>query len=85
MEKFNTFQDFKYYVGNRNKVRINCCGLTNTRITRIRLKQLKGFVKQINNGNITSELSDQLSILEKEIEFRQLCLEIKSVFSIDIK
>jgi hypothetical protein len=72
MEKFNTFQDFKYYAGNRHKIRINCCGLINTRITRIRFKQLKGFVKQINNGNVTSELSDQLSILEKEIEFRQL-------------
>jgi hypothetical protein len=85
MENFNTFQDFKDYVGIRHTIRINCCGLTNTRITRIRFKQLKGFIKQINNGNLSPELSEQLLILQKESQFRQMCLDLKSVFSIEIR
>ena len=82
MEKFNTF---KNYVGIRHTIRINCCGLTNTRITKIRFKQLKGFIKQINNGNSSPELTEQLLILEKEFQFRQMCLDLKSVFSIEIR
>ena len=85
MENFNTFKDFKDYVGIRPTIRINCCGLTNTRITRIRFKQLKGFIKQINNGNSSPELTEQLLILEKESQFRQMCLNLKSVFSIEIR
>jgi hypothetical protein len=85
MENFNTFKDFKDYVGIRPTIRINCCGLTNTRITRIRFKQLKGFIKQINNGNSSPELAEQLLILEKESQFRQMCLNLKSVFSIEIR
>lgn len=85
MDNFNTFQDFKTYAGIRPTIRINCCGLTNTRITRLRFKQLKGFVKQLNNGNTSPELMEQLSILEKEVDFRQMCLNLKSVFSIEIK
>jgi hypothetical protein len=82
MENFNTF---KNYVGIRHTIRINCCGLTNTRITKIRFKQLKGFIKQINNGNSSPELTEQLLILEKEFQFRQMCLDLKSVFSIEIR
>lgn len=85
MKIFNTFQEFRQYAGNRHSIRINCCGMINTRISRIRIKQLKGFVKQINNGVISEELSEQLLILDKELEFRQLCLDLKSVFSIEIK
>lgn len=85
MEKFNIIEDFKNYAGIRHTIRINCCGLINTRITRIRFKQLKGFVKRINNGNVSTELSEQLLILEKEVQFRQICLDLKSVFSIEIK
>jgi len=82
MENFNTFEDFKDYVGIRPTIRINCCGLTNTKI---RFKQLKGFIKQINNGNSSPELTEQLLILEKESQFRQMCLNLKSVFSIEIR
>jgi hypothetical protein len=85
MENFNTFKDFKDYVGIRPTIRINCCGLTNTKITKIRFKQLKGFIKQINNGNSSPELTEQLLILEKESQFRQMCLNLKSVFSIEIR
>jgi hypothetical protein len=85
MEKFTTFKDFKNYVGIRHTIRINCCGLSNTRITKIRFKQLKGFIKQINNGNSSPELTEQLLILEKESQFRQMCLDLKSVFSIEIR
>jgi hypothetical protein len=85
MENFNTFKDFKDYVGIRPTIRINCCGLTNTRITRIRFKQLKGFIKQINNNNASPELTEQLLILQKESQFRQMCLDLKSVFSIEIR
>ena len=85
MEKFTTFKYFKNYVGIRHTIRINCCGLTNTRITKIRFKQLKGFIKQINNGNSSPELTEQLLILEKESQFRQMCLDLKSVFSIEIR
>jgi hypothetical protein len=85
MENFNTFKDFKDYVGIRPTIRINCCGLTNTKITKIRFKQLKGFIKQINNGNSSPELAEQLLILEKESQFRQMCLNLKSVFSIEIR
>ena len=85
MENFNTFKDFKDYVGIRPTIRINCCGLTNTRITKIRFKQLKGFIKQINNNNVSPELAEQLLILEKESQFRQMCLDLKSVFSIEIR
>jgi hypothetical protein len=85
MENFNTFKDFKDYVGIRPTIRINCCGLTNTRISKIRFKQLKGFIKQINNGAPSPELAEQLLILEKELLFRQMCLSIKPVFSIEIR
>ena len=85
MENFNTFKDFKDYAGIRPTIRINCCGLTNTRITKLRFKQLKGFIKQINNGNSSSELTEQLLLLEKESQFRQMCLDLKSVFSIEIR
>jgi hypothetical protein len=85
MENFITFKDFKDYVGIRPTIRINCCGLTNTRISKIRFKQLKGFIKQINNGAPSPELAEQLLILEKELLFRQMCLDLKSVFSIEIR
>jgi hypothetical protein len=85
MEDFITFNDFKNYVEIRPTIRINCCGLTNTRISKIRFKQLKGFIKQINNGNPSPELTEQLLILEKELLFRQMCLSIKPVFSIEIR
>jgi len=85
MENFITFKDFKDYIETRPTIRINCCGLTNTRISKIRFKQLKGFIKQINNGNPSPELTEQLLILEKESQFRQMCLNLKSVFSIEIR
>jgi hypothetical protein len=85
MENFITFKDFKDYIGTRPTIRINCCGLTNTRISKIRFKQLKGFIKQINNGNPSPELTEQLLILEKELLFRQMCLSIKPAFSIEIR
>jgi hypothetical protein len=85
MENFNTFKDFKSYVGIRHTIRINCCGLTNTRISRLRFKQLKGYIKQINNSNSSPELTEQLLILEKESQFRQMCLDLKSVFSVEIR
>ena len=85
MENLITFKDFKDYVGIRPTIRINFCGLTNTRISKIRFNQLKGFIKQINNNKASPELAEQRLILEKESQFRQMCLELKPVFSIEIR
>jgi hypothetical protein len=77
-------QDIKRYSNERTQIRINCFGYTNTRITRIKLKQLKGFIKQYNNQSLENIESD-IKIIQKEIEFRLLCLSLKSVFDIQVK
>ena len=85
MSYFSTFSEFRTYSVERTQIRINCCGMMNTRIHRVTFKKLKGYIKQLKNGVLSPTLSVQLSILEKECEFRQMCLSMKSVFSVELK
>jgi hypothetical protein len=78
-----TLQDIKRYSNERTQIRFNGFGYTNTRITRITLKQLQGFVKQYKNLGL--EDLEQINKIQKEIEFRLLCLSLKSVFDIKLK
>jgi hypothetical protein len=77
--------DLKQYINERIDIRINDFGYQNTRITRLSLKRLKGFIKQIDNSKLTPERFELKVIIQKEIEFRELCLSLKSVFKIKIK
>ena len=78
-----TLQDIKRYSNERTQIRFNGFGYTNTRITRIALKQLQGFVKQYKNLGL--EDLEQINKIQKEIEFRLLCFSLKSVFDIKLK
>ena len=78
-----TLQDIKRYSNERTQIRFNGFGYTNTRIIRITLKQLQGFVKQYKNLGL--EDLEQINKIQKEIEFRLLCLSLKSVFDIKLK
>ena len=78
-----TLQDIKRYSNERTQIRFNGFGYTNTRITRITLKQLQGFVKQYKNLGL--EDLEQINKIQKEIEFRLLCLSLKSIFDIKLK
>jgi len=79
-----TLQDIKMYSNERTQIRFNGFGYTNTRITRITLKQLRGFIKQYENSKLEN-LENQINKIQKEIEFRLLCLSLKSVFDIKLK
>jgi hypothetical protein len=85
MSYFNTFSEFRTYSAERVQIRINCCGMMNAKIHRVTFKKMKGYIKQLKNGVLSPELSAELSILEKESEFRQMCLSMKSVFSVELK
>ena len=78
-----TLQDIKRYSNERTQIRFNGFGYTNTRITRITLKQLQGFVKQYKNLGL--EDLEQINKIQKEIKFRLLCFSLKSVFDIKLK
>lgn len=80
-----TIQELKEYSNKRKDIRVNDFGFQNTRITRLKLKQLKGFVKQIEKQDLTPERFELRVMLDKEIEFRELCLSLKSVFHIEVK
>lgn len=86
----DTLQEIKQYAGNRHSIRLNSFGLTNARITRVPHKKLKGMLKQIKNFEnqgvpIPSPYLIDKPIVEKEVEFRELCLSLKSVFDIKLK
>jgi hypothetical protein len=96
MENFKTFSDFKLYGSSRMKIRFDGFGYTNTRIHIIPFKKLKGFKKQLDHfieidatvdfieidATVDSEL---YSLVSKEIEFREMCLSMRSIFDIKIK
>jgi hypothetical protein len=87
MENFKTFSDFKLYGSSRMKIRFDGFGYINTRIHIIPFKKLKGFKKQLDHfieidANVDSEL---YSLVSKEIEFREMCLSMRSIFDIKIK
>ena len=81
MENLN---DIKQYASERTKIRLNSFGYINTRITKMRLKQLKGYLKQYENHPLLKDTDDFLKV-KREVEFRQLCLSLKNVFCIDVK
>jgi hypothetical protein len=81
---FDKFADFKEYASNRSKFRFIGMGVDNARITKLSSGMLKGVIKQYDNqkSNITIEM---YNLVKKELEFRQVCLNLKSVFDIKIK
>lgn len=79
-----TLNQIKSYAYQRPTIRINCCGYQNTRITKLTIRVLKGIVKQITNYPQIDK-NNELPLIQKEIEFRELCLQLKSVFKIDLK
>lgn len=85
----DTLKEIKQYAGNRHSIRLNTLGFINARITKVPHKKLKGMLKQIINLENTAPLSPShlidKPIIEKEIEFRELCLSLKSVFDIKLK
>jgi gamma-glutamylcysteine synthetase len=80
-----TIQELKDYSNKRKTIRFSDFGYQNTRITRLKLKQLKGFITQIENQPLTPDRFEMRVMLEKEIEFRVLCLSLKHVFHIELK
>lgn len=87
MENFKIFSDFKLYASTRMKIRFDGFGYINTRIHIIPFKKLKGFKKQLDHfkeirANVDAEL---YNLISKEIEFREMCLSMRSVFNIKIK
>jgi hypothetical protein len=87
MENFILFTDFKLYGSSRMKIRFDGFGYTNSRIHIIPFKKLKGFRKQLDHfikidATVDSEL---YSLVSKEIEFREMCLSMRSIFYIKIK
>ena len=79
-----TIKDLKKYAGSRHLIRIEGWGYLNARINKITFKNLKGYLKQINN--IENHPQEKLrSIFETEIKFREICLSCKDIFKIDIK
>lgn len=85
MSRFDNVDSLKQYAIDRQKIRLNGFGYINTRLVKLSLKMLRGFVKQINNQSMTIDLFDMKIMLEKEIEFREICLSLRSVFDIKIK
>lgn len=85
MSRFDNVDSLKQYATDRQKIRLNGFGYINTRLTKLSLKLLRGFVKQINNQPLTPDLFELRVMLEKEIEFREFCLSLRSVFDIKIK
>lgn len=87
MENFNLFSDFKQYGKDRLKIRVNGYGYINTRIHIIRFKRLKGYKKQLDHHKTNGlEVDETLyNNVSKEIEFREMCLNMKSIFDIKIR
>jgi|LakMenEpi03Aug12_release.lakeMendotaPanAssembly.Ray.scaffolds.fasta_scaffold198736_3 hypothetical protein len=87
MENFILFTDFKLYGNSRMKIRFDGFGYINTRIHIISFKKLKGFRKQLNHfKEIGATIDVELySLISKEIEFREMCLSMRSIFDIKIK
>jgi hypothetical protein len=87
MENFKTFSDFKLYGSSRMKIRFDGFGYTNTRIHIIPFKKLKGFKKQLDHFiEIEADVDSELhNLVSKEIEFREMCLSMRSIFDIKIK
>ena len=81
----NTLLEIKKYASERSNIRINGFGYINTRITRLPLKLLKGMLKQINNNDNASLNPDECEKIKIEVEFRQLCLSLRSVFDIKVR
>jgi hypothetical protein len=81
---FEKFNDFKEYASNRSKVRFTGMGVDNARLTKISSKTLKGYIKQVDN-NVIIHTPSIYELVKKEIEFREVCLSLKSVFDIKIK
>jgi hypothetical protein len=77
--------EIKQYAKERSDIRINSFGYTNTRIKKLKLKQLKGYIKQYENEHILIRYNDDFHKIKKEMEFRQICLSLKSLFSIEVK
>lgn len=87
MGSFERFDEFKRYGSDRLKVRFDGFGYTNTRIHIIPFKKLKGFKKQLDHfkdigANVDAEL---YNLVSKEIEFREMCLSMRTIFDIKIK
>ena len=84
---FNLFSDFKQYGNDRKKIRIDGLGYINTRIHILPFKKLKGLKKQLDHfKEIGSYINEDLhSKISKEIEFREMCLNMKSIFDIKIR
>lgn len=87
MENFKLFSDFKSYGKTRMKIRFNGFGYTNTRIHIIPFKKLKGFRKQLDHfKEIDAHVDAELyNLVSKEIEFREMCLSMRSIFDIKIR
>jgi hypothetical protein len=92
MEKqsFKFVEELKQYSSERHKIRFSSFGYENTRISKISLKLLKGFLKQNENSMETGfEPSDSylkdIDSIKRELEFRTICLGLKSVFDIKIR
>ena len=78
------FIDFKTYAKERTSIRINFTSNINSKLTKIKRSRLNGWIKQINNNPNLDKLN-QLEIFKKELEFRDLCFSIKSIFNIELK
>jgi hypothetical protein len=71
-----TIKELREYNGKRSEIRISSFGCQNTRISRFTIKELKGFLKQdITDGELRETI-------EKDIEFREVCYSLASVFRI---
>lgn len=81
---FEKFQDFKEYASTRSQIRFTGMGVINARLTKISSGTLKRFIKQLDNDVIKSQpkIGD---LVKKELEFRQVCLNLKSVFDIKVR
>lgn len=87
MESFKLFSDFKQYGTDRLKIRIDGLGYTNTRIHIFSFRKIKGFKKQLDHFKEKGNAIDEVlyKTITKEIEFREMCLSMKSIFDIKIK
>ena len=79
-----TLNELKQYANERIKIRLNSFGYVNARITKMRSKQLKGYIKQYENHPLLKETDDYPKV-KKEVEFREICLPLRKMFYIEIK
>jgi hypothetical protein len=78
-----TILDIKKYMIERKNIRINSFGYVNTRIIKLPISLLKGFVKQLEK-NQTDHFND-MSKIRTEIEFREICNSLRDAYTIKIK